>query len=168
MIQKTAKMITNCSVQKLCWNSPNPLAPTFLLVHIKPLSVSGWNSFLGHLHRLSWVRQSVFLREGKCKLFTFWQQRIGIAKCTSSDHHQFIISSLSVHHNIRDWADICTPIVMQYRYLQRQFWRNCFLFRYNFARIVSADICTALQWGCRYPLNPYTIYSWVHHRFIIS
>ena len=54
----------------------------------------------------------------------------------------------------RGWADICTPIAMPYRYLQRQFWRNCFLFRYNFARIVSADICTALQWGCRYPLNP--------------
>ena len=25
----------------------------------------------------------------------------------------------------RGWADICTPIAMQYRYLQRQFWRNC-------------------------------------------
>ena len=82
---------------------PNPLAPTFLLMHIKLLSVSDWNSFLGHLHRLSWVRQSVFLREGKCKLFTFWQQTFRIAKCTSSDHHQFIISSLSVHHNIHEF-----------------------------------------------------------------
>ena len=27
--------------------------------------------------------------------------------------------------------------------------------QYNFARIFSPDICTALQWGCRYPLNPY-------------
>ena len=85
-------MITNRLVQKPRWNSPNSLAPTFLLVHIKPLAVSGWNSFLGHLYWHSWVRQSVFLREGKCKLFTFWQQRFRIAKCTSSDHHQFIIS----------------------------------------------------------------------------
>ena len=39
--------------------------------------------------------------------------------------------SQSCSSGSRGWADICTPIAMQYRYLQRKFWRNC----------------TALQWG---------------------